>query len=65
MVPTAANGQPALAAYLRDRAGVYRAHAIQVLTPSRSGRSRIVSFNDPGLFEMFGLPGTMLRSAKK
>ncbi len=38
MVPAAANGQPALAAYLRDQAGVYHAHAIQVLTPSRSGR---------------------------
>jgi RNA polymerase sigma-70 factor, ECF subfamily len=64
MVPAAANGQPALAAYLRDLDGVYHAHAIQVLTPSRSGLARIVSFNDPELFEMFGLPGTTLRSAK-
>jgi RNA polymerase sigma-70 factor (ECF subfamily) len=63
MVPTAANGQPALAAYQRDQAGVYRAHAIQVLTPSGSGLARIVSFNDPRLFEVFGLPETTLRSA--
>jgi RNA polymerase sigma-70 factor (ECF subfamily) len=63
MVPTAANGQPAFAAYLRDQAGVYRAHAIQVLTPSGSGLARIVSFNDPRLFEVFGLPETTLRSA--
>ena len=63
MVRTAANGQPALAAYLRDQAGVYRAHAIQVLTPSGSGLARIVSFNDPRLFEVFGLPETTDRSA--
>jgi len=63
MVPTAANGQPAFAAYLRDQAGVYRAHAIQVLTPNGSGLARIVSFNDPRLFEVFGLPETTVRSA--
>ena len=63
MVPTAANGQPALAAYQRDQAGVYRAHAIQVLTPSGAGLARIVSFNDPRLFEVFGLPETTDRSA--
>jgi RNA polymerase sigma-70 factor (ECF subfamily) len=63
MVPAAANGQPALAAYLRDPAGVYRAHAIQVLTASGAGLARIVSFNDPPLFEVFGLPETTDRSA--
>ena len=63
MMPTAANGQPALAAYQRDQAGVYRAHAIQVLTPTGSGLARIVSFNDPRLFEVFGLPETTDRSA--
>jgi RNA polymerase sigma-70 factor (ECF subfamily) len=62
MVPAAANAQPAFAAYQRDQAGVYHAHAIQVLTASGSGLSRIVSFNDPGLFAMFGLPGTTARS---
>jgi RNA polymerase sigma-70 factor, ECF subfamily len=63
MVPTAANGQPAFAAYLRDPAGLHRAHAIQVLTPSPAGLARIVSFNDPELFAMFGLAGTTARSA--
>jgi RNA polymerase sigma-70 factor (ECF subfamily) len=63
MVPTAANGQPAFAAYLSGPGGVHRAHAIQVLTPTRSGLARIVSFNDPGLFAMFGLQRTMARSA--
>jgi RNA polymerase sigma-70 factor, ECF subfamily len=63
MVPTAANAQPALAAYQRDQDGVYRAHAIQVLTASGSRLARIVSFNDPRLFEVFGLPETTDRSA--
>ena len=56
MVPAAANGQPAFAAYLRGDDGVDRAHAVQVLTVTRSGLARIVSFNDPSLFAPFGLP---------
>jgi len=56
MVTTAANGQPALAAYLRDGDGVHRAHAIQVLTATAAGITRIVVFLDPGLFASFGLP---------
>ena len=56
MVPAAANGQPAFAAYLRGGDGVDRAHAVQVLTVTRSGLARIVSFNDPSLFAPFGLP---------
>jgi RNA polymerase sigma-70 factor (ECF subfamily) len=57
MTGIAANGQPALAAYLRGDDGLHRAHAIQVLTFSDAGIGRIVSFNDAGLFPMFGLPG--------
>jgi RNA polymerase sigma-70 factor (ECF subfamily) len=59
LIPTAANGQPALAAYLRDPEdpdGVYRAHAIQVFTIAASHITRIISFNDPGLVATFGLP---------
>src|SRR6266700_583563 len=56
MVPTAANGQPALAAYLRDHDGVYRAHSICVLTIAASRVARVTSFKDPGLFPAFGLP---------
>jgi RNA polymerase sigma-70 factor, ECF subfamily len=56
MIPTAANGQPALAAYFRDREGIYRAHAIQVLTFAGSRVARIVSFNDAELVTTFGLP---------
>jgi RNA polymerase sigma-70 factor (ECF subfamily) len=56
MIPTAANGQPALAAYLRDHDGVCRAHSICVLTIAASRVARVTSFNDPGLFPAFGLP---------
>ena len=56
MIPVGANGQPALAGYMHASDAVYRAHAIQVLTITPSGLSRVVSFNDPGLFATFGLP---------
>jgi RNA polymerase sigma-70 factor, ECF subfamily len=57
MLPVAANGQPAVAAYLQEADGVYRAHAIQVLSVRHDRLSRIVSFNDGGLLRRFGLPG--------
>jgi len=55
MIPTAANGQPALAAYRRGRDGVYRANGIEMLTFTGSRIARIVVFLDPGLFASFGL----------
>ena len=63
MIPVAANGQPALAAYLRDPDGGYRAHSICVLTIAASRVARVTSFNDPGLFAAFGLPQTTLAAA--
>ena len=59
MIPTAANGQPALAAYRRGQNGVYRAHAVQVLTTAAPCVARIVVFQDPGLFAAFGLPSAL------
>jgi len=56
LVAAAANGQPAFAAYERDRDGVYRAHALQVLAVTPGGVARIVTFLDPGLFGSFRLP---------
>jgi RNA polymerase sigma-70 factor, ECF subfamily len=56
MIPTAANGQPAFAAYARERDGGYTAHGICVLTLAGTRVARIVSFNDPGLFAGFGFP---------
>ena len=55
MIPTAANGQPALAAYRRGQDGVYRANGIEVLTFTGPRIARIVVFLDAGLFASFGL----------
>ena len=59
LLPAAANGQPAFAAYLRAKGGVHRAHGVCVLTVTPSGLSRVVSFNDPGLVATFGLPESL------
>jgi RNA polymerase sigma-70 factor, ECF subfamily len=56
LLPTAANGQPAFAAYLREGDGVYRAHGIMVLTIATSRVTRATMFIDPGLLATFGLP---------
>ena len=63
MIPMAANGQPALAAYIRGHDGGYRAHSICVLTIAASRVTRVTSFNDPGLFATFGLPQTVPAAA--
>jgi hypothetical protein len=55
LVPAAANGQPAFAAYLRDADGAYRAHAIIVLTLTGALITRIIIFLEPALFRLFGL----------
>src|SRR6266566_2618315 len=55
MIPVAANGQPALAAYIRGHDGGYRAHSICVLTFAASRVTRVTSFNDPDLFATFSL----------
>jgi hypothetical protein len=60
-IPTTANGQSAFAFYARDAAGGYRPHALHVLTLTKAGISRIVSFQDPGLFPLFGLPPVVCR----
>jgi RNA polymerase sigma-70 factor, ECF subfamily len=56
LVPVMANGQPAFAVYQRDSGGAYHAHAVQVLTVTTTGITRIVAFTGPGLFTSFGLP---------
>ncbi len=58
MLPTAANGQPAVAEYRRAADGVMRAHSIHVLTAGATGIAAIVVFLDPALFSAFGLPPT-------
>jgi len=56
MVPTAANGQPAAAAYQRDADAVYRAYGIVVLDVCAGSIARLVVFVEPGLFGRFGVP---------
>jgi len=56
LVPVMANGQPALAVYQRESDGAHHADAITVPTLTTAGIARIVTFRDPGLFTLFGLP---------
>ena len=58
LVPTAANGQPAVAEYRRAADNVMRAHSIHVLDTGTSGVAALTVFLDPGLFPVFGLPPT-------
>ena len=60
LVPTRANRQPAVAAYLRDGDdGVFRAHAVVVLAIQGEAIASIVRFADPDLFARFGLAATL------
>jgi RNA polymerase sigma factor (sigma-70 family) len=59
LVPTAANGQPAFAAYQRGPGETGQAHAVIVLDLSPAGIGRIVIFLEPALFGRFGLPGEL------
>ncbi|WP_341871794.1 RNA polymerase subunit sigma-70 [Stackebrandtia nassauensis] len=54
-VRVSANGQPALALYLRDGDG-FAAYAVHVLDVGEAGVEHVVAFMDPGLFAGFGLP---------
>ena len=56
LVRTAANGRPALAAYLGVPGEVHHAHGIQVLELTPTGIAAVVTFLDPVLFTRFGLP---------
>jgi RNA polymerase sigma-70 factor, ECF subfamily len=49
LVPTTANGQPAVAAYRRTRDGRYEPYGIAVLTTTTTGIARITMFPDPDL----------------
>ncbi len=56
LIPTAANGQPAIADYRRDADGILRAHAIHVITTGAGGVTAITVFLEPTLFAAFGMP---------
>jgi RNA polymerase sigma-70 factor (ECF subfamily) len=59
LVPTAANGQPAFAVYMRGDDGVHRAFQLHSLTLDDAGVSHVTSFFDLRLFPVFGLPETL------
>ena len=65
MVPTRANGQPAFVVYRRGADRVLHDHAIQVLTVTPTGISRIVGFLDPSLVTVFGRPETEHRGEQR
>jgi RNA polymerase sigma-70 factor (TIGR02960 family) len=60
LVPTRANGQPALACYLRDaRAPIAHAYGLMVLTLLEERIVAITGFPDTSVFQAFGLPRTL------
>ncbi|WP_460333011.1 sigma-70 family RNA polymerase sigma factor [Actinoallomurus acanthiterrae] len=57
MIPTRANGQPAVVAYHRDGDGIHHAFGLGVLTVTDGGIGRVVVFGGgPDLVAEFGLP---------
>jgi RNA polymerase sigma-70 factor (ECF subfamily) len=65
MVPTRANRQPAVAAYVRGRdEPTYSPFAIEVVRIQDGRIVELTAFHDPGLFAAFALP-TELPSAHR
>jgi RNA polymerase sigma-70 factor (ECF subfamily) len=60
MLPTNANGQPAVVVYTRAADGGYEAYGVQVLTLIGGRIARITSFNDPSLVPTFGRASILL-----
>jgi RNA polymerase sigma-70 factor (ECF subfamily) len=63
LVPVGANRQPALAAYTPAPDGGYALHTLQVFTVSDQGIDRCTTFQDDGVFALFGLPPTLAAAA--
>jgi RNA polymerase sigma-70 factor, ECF subfamily len=59
MVPTAANGQPAVAAYVAGQDGEYRLHTLQVFTVVDGRVAHTVVFQDPAVLTAFALSPTL------
>jgi RNA polymerase sigma-70 factor (ECF subfamily) len=59
LLPTAANRQPALAAYALTADGKHRPYGLMVLQIEGDLISGIVGFPDPWLFELCGLPSEL------
>jgi RNA polymerase sigma-70 factor (ECF subfamily) len=56
MLPTHANGHPAVAAYTRRSDDSYQPYGIVVLGTRQQGISRIIAFGEPALIPAFDLP---------
>jgi RNA polymerase sigma-70 factor, ECF subfamily len=56
MLPVAANGQPAVAAYVRAEDDAYHLNTIQVFNVTNAGINHNVTFPDPDVFALFDLP---------
>jgi RNA polymerase sigma-70 factor (ECF subfamily) len=63
LVRTAANGHPALAAYLPDKSARCHGYGIMVFTTAGDGIATITGFPSPDLFERFGLPPDMTEAS--
>jgi RNA polymerase sigma-70 factor (ECF subfamily) len=60
LVPTRANGCPALAMYSRDpESGVSKASVLHVLAIESGAIATVDAFVDGSLFSLFGLPATL------
>jgi RNA polymerase sigma-70 factor, ECF subfamily len=59
MIPTGANGQPAVAAYVPGEDGDHHLHTLQVFTVTGSGIVRTTVFQDSEVFAVFRLPATL------
>jgi len=63
LIRTAANGQPAFAAYFRLADGNYEAKNVQVFTISHGLIRRVSAFRGARIFEAFDLPPILTRDA--
>jgi RNA polymerase sigma-70 factor, ECF subfamily len=62
LLPTHANGSPAFAIYLRDEKDEYQPFGLIALTIVGDQLSQIISFIDPSLPPLFGLPAKLEQS---
>ncbi len=58
LVASRANGHPAVAAYMPDGLGTYRAYGMMVLVVVDDAIQAIAGFQDASLFDAFGLSQT-------
>lgn len=61
MVPVGCNGQPAVAAYVREGA-TYRLHSLQVFTVTAGRVAGTMVFADPATLAMFAVPAELVRT---